>query len=234
MFGKVFGKIIFNRLYNFLLDEGLLNPNQSGLCSTNSCVNQSRTITLEIFDAFDCNLSLEAKSVFLDISKAFDKVRHQGSLYELKSMGFSGELYDLLYGQTSSWESVLARVFHVSIFGPLFSLIDINDLRNELKTNGKLFAKDTYLFTIIKDINGIINALNNYLCLISKSASTKKMLFNSDTSKPAQEVLLSKKESSNSSPLYVSIISSEKSVKSKTPWKLINESRISSNMFTVL
>ena len=45
---------------------------------------------------FDCNLSLEVRSVFLDKSKAFDKVWHQDLLYKLKSLGISGELYDLL------------------------------------------------------------------------------------------------------------------------------------------
>ena len=52
--------------------------------------------TYEIFEAFDCNPSLEVRSVFLNTSKAFDKVWHQGLLYNLKSMGISGELYDLL------------------------------------------------------------------------------------------------------------------------------------------
>ena len=31
MFGEMFEKVIFNRLYNFLLDERLLNPTQSAL-----------------------------------------------------------------------------------------------------------------------------------------------------------------------------------------------------------
>ena len=53
-------------------------------------------ITHEIFEAFDCIPSLEVMSVLLDISEAFDKVWHQGLLYKLKSMGISGELYNLL------------------------------------------------------------------------------------------------------------------------------------------
>ena len=96
IFGKIFEKIIFNRLYNFLLQKELLNPNQSGFGPSDSCVNQLIAITLEIFKAFDCNPSLEVRSVFLDISKAFDKVWHEGLLYQLKSMGISGELYNLL------------------------------------------------------------------------------------------------------------------------------------------
>ena len=117
--------IIFNKIYNFLLEEKLLNPNQSGFRPSNSCINQLLVITHEIFEAFDCNPSLEVRSVFLDISKAFDKVWHEGLLYKHKSMDVSGELYNLienylyllgrfqrvaLNGQTSSWKTVLAGV----------------------------------------------------------------------------------------------------------------------------
>ena len=39
IFGKNFEKIIFNRIYNFLLEGGLLNSNQSGFHPSDSCVN---------------------------------------------------------------------------------------------------------------------------------------------------------------------------------------------------
>ena len=162
IFGKIFEKIIFDRLYNFLSQEELLNPNQSGFRPSDSCVNQLIAIIHEIFEAFDCNPSLEVRSVFLDISKAFDKVWHEGLLYKLKSMGVSGKLYNLLEnylsdrfqrvllnGQTSSWRPVLAGVPQGSILGPLLFLIYINDLPNELKSNANLFADDTSLFTIV-------------------------------------------------------------------------------------
>ena len=123
VFGKIFEKIIFNKIYNYLSKENLLNPNQSGFRPSDSCINQLITITHEIFEAFDCNPSLEVSSIFLDISKAFDKVRHEGLIYKIKSMGISGELLNLLEnylsdryqrvvlnGQTSSWTPVLAGV----------------------------------------------------------------------------------------------------------------------------
>ena len=44
IFGKMFEKIIFNRIYNFLLEEELLNPNQSGFCPSDSCVNQLKQL----------------------------------------------------------------------------------------------------------------------------------------------------------------------------------------------
>ena len=73
IFGKMFEKIIFET-YHFLLEERPLNPNQSGSRPSDSCINQLLTITYEIFEAFDCHPTLEVRSVFLDISKAFGKV----------------------------------------------------------------------------------------------------------------------------------------------------------------
>ena len=87
IFGKIFEKIIFNKIYHFLLEERLLNPNQSGFRQSDSCINQLLAITHEIFEAFDCNPTLEVRSVFLDISKAFDKVWHEGLLFKVRSMG---------------------------------------------------------------------------------------------------------------------------------------------------
>ena len=96
IFGKIFEKIIFNRIYNFLSEKNLLNHNQSSFRPSDSCVNQLLSITHEIFQAFDCNPTLEVRSVFLDISNAFGKVWHEGLLYKLKSIGISGELHKLL------------------------------------------------------------------------------------------------------------------------------------------
>ena len=92
IFGKIFEKILFN----FLLKEELLNPNQSGFRLSDSCVNHLLAITHEIFEALDCNPPLETRSVFIDISKAFDKIWQEGLLYKLKSVGTSGEFYNLL------------------------------------------------------------------------------------------------------------------------------------------
>ena len=213
IFGKTFEAIIFDRLYNFSSQEELLNLNQSGFRPSDSCINQVIAITHEIFEAFDCNPSLEVRSVFLDISKAFDKVWHEGLLYKLKSMGVSGELYHLvenylsyrfqrvlLNGQTSSWRPVLAGVLQGSILGPLLFLIYINDLPNELKSNAKLFSDDMSLFTIVKDKSETANILNNDLSEISKWAYNWKMLFNPDPSKPAQEVVFSRKKKEQSNP----------------------------------
>ena len=127
-------------------------------------------------------------------------------------MGISGELYNLLEnylsdrfqrillnGQASSWRPVLAGVPQGSILGPLLFLIYINDLPDELKSNAKLLADDTSLFTVVKDKTESANILSNDLLEISKWAYNWKILFNPDPCKPAQEVVFSRKKKTKSS-----------------------------------
>ena len=76
--------------------------------------------------------------MFLDISKAFDRVWHNGLLFKLKQNGVNENLVQLiksflsgrfqrvlLNGQTSDWETVQAVVPQGSMLGLLFFLIYI-------------------------------------------------------------------------------------------------------------
>ena len=179
IFGKIFQKVVFNRIYNFFSNGRLLTPKQFGLRTF--CINQLFAITHEIFESFDCNPSLEVRSDFLDICKAFNKVLEKCSIYKLKSMGISGKLYKLsencllrrfqrviLNGKISSWRPILASDPENSVLEPLLFLVYNNDLPNGLKTNAEVFADDSSLFTTVKDKNKAANAFDNDLSLISK------------------------------------------------------------------
>jgi hypothetical protein len=85
---KICEKIVFFRLYNFLLDIKFLNPFQSGFRPGDSTVNQLIFITHKIYDALE--QGKEVRMVFLDISKAFDKVWHRGLLLKLEQLGVRG------------------------------------------------------------------------------------------------------------------------------------------------
>ena len=134
------------------------------------------------------------------------QVCHEGLHFKLTSMGVSGKLYNLLgnylsdrfqrvilNGQTSLWTPIVAGVPQNSIPGLLMFLVYINDLLNQLKSSVKLLADSTSLFTVVKDKNKSANIFSNDLLLISKWAYNRKMFFNPDSSKPAQEVPFSRK-----------------------------------------
>ena len=63
-------------MFEFFIRNDLISQNQSGFKSGDSCMNQLLAITHEIYKSFDASINVRA--VFLDISKAFDKVWHQG------------------------------------------------------------------------------------------------------------------------------------------------------------
>ena len=162
--GKIFEKIIYNSLFRYLENNNLLNGNQLGFRPGDSCVQQLLSISHEIYKAFDANPSLEVRGVFLDLSKAFNKVWHGGLIYKLKRLGICGKYYGLIHsfindrhqrvvlnGQCSNWSKLKAGVLQGSILGPLLFLVYINDLPEGLTTNAKLFTDDMSLFSVVHD-----------------------------------------------------------------------------------
>ena len=77
--------------------------------------------------------------------------------------------------------------------GPLFFLIYINDLSDNLITNPNLFADGTSLFSIVHGPTLTANDLNNDFAKIKDWAYQWKMSFNPDLFKQAQGVLFSGK-----------------------------------------
>ena len=145
--------------------------------------------------------------MFLDISKAFDKVWHDGLIFKLRQNGVNGGLLSLfenylqnrqqrvvINGAYSEYLPIESGVPQGSVLGPLFFLIYINDLEKNIKSNVKFFADDTMLFSKVKDPNVSAAELNYDLDLICQWAYQWKMQFNPDTTKQATEVIFSCKK----------------------------------------
>ena len=80
-----------------------------------------------------------------------------------------------------------------SILGPLLFLVYINDLPDGLKSNVRIFADDTSLFSVVLDPHSSSDVLNFDLTLIKSWAHQWKMSFNPDPSKQAVQLIFSRK-----------------------------------------
>ena len=78
--GKIFERILYNPLLLYLESNKLLTPHQLGFRPNDSCIYQRLSIAHSIYADFDHNPSLEVRGNFLDNSKAFDNVWHEGLL----------------------------------------------------------------------------------------------------------------------------------------------------------
>ena len=156
--------------------------------------------------SFDANPSKEVRAVFLDISKAFDKVWHEGLVFKLKCNGIQGDVLNLLTdflndrcqrtllnGKISDWAHVEAGVPQGSVLGPLLFLIYINDITVNIKSNIRIFADDVSLFKVVDDITISYEDLQHDLNLISQWAEQWRLRFNPDLTKQAVEVIFSTK-----------------------------------------
>ena len=204
IFAKFFERLLFNSLFfhfmkiNHLLSVSLVFYH----------VIRVLSIVHEIRSSFDS--SLEVRAVFLDISKAFDKVWDPGLLFKLKSYGIEGNLLKLLEnclhigkqrfvlnGQCSSWKNILSGVPQGSVLGPLLFLIYINDLPNGIYLLCKIFADDTSIFSKVDNEHLSQTNLNNDLRNITEWAFQWKMQFNPSPNKQANEVYFTRKTTSH-------------------------------------
>lgn len=153
---KIMETLLRNFISKHLIDNEIIKLSQHGFSPGRSC----QTNLLEFLDKI---LSILDKGdpvdiLYLDFSRAFDKVPHKKLLKKLESCGVSGKLkrwieewltgrkqWVEINGEKSNIGDVISGVPQGSVLGPLLFVIYINDLDDAISfsTILKKFADDT-------------------------------------------------------------------------------------------
>ena len=178
-----------------------MTTNQSGFRSGDSTSNQLVELVNDIHNSLDNRH--EVRAVFLDISKAFDKVWHEGLLFKLKQTGVTGNVINclenylknreqrvVLNGSSSDFYIIESVVPQSSVLCSLLFLIYINDLGIGIKYK-IIFCADDMIYSIASNPLRIASDLNHDLRTTNKWAHQWKMTSNPEPNKQAVELLLS-------------------------------------------
>lgn len=161
---KLLEHILYSHLVTFLETNSFFSPYQHGFRKTFSCETPLLCFTHNlntILDRGSC-----ADCLFLDFSKAFDKVCHKSLLVKLSQLNIDSNTflwieqfllnrsqYVTCNDQESSPSPVHSGVPQGSVLGPLLFLIYIIDLPDCVSYSINLFADDCVIFREIFNDN---------------------------------------------------------------------------------
>jgi len=187
---KVFEKCIYSRLMNFIKSNNILSRHQFGF-QHNSCTSDA---ILEYLDGIYRGLNYKQSiiSVFLDLSKAFDTVRHDILEQKLHHLGVRGlalnwfrsyltnrQQYVSIDNCNSNCSVMRTGVPQGSVLGPVLFLLYINDMSKcSDKLNFVHFADDTTVFCSGDGIIDVASNVNRELSFVSEWLKANRLSLN--------------------------------------------------------
>ena len=188
---KIFERVIRKQVTQFLTERGYLNSSQHGFREGRSCMSALLSVyddLMLMFTESSCSVDM----IYLDFSKAFDKVDHGVLLHKLRDMGIAGNLgiwfhsflsnryhFVRLPGGSSAASPVISGLAQGTVLGTLLFLILMSDIDiGVLNAKVVSFADDTRLYSKISYVEDC-DSLQSDLNCVYDWAKTNNMVFNS-------------------------------------------------------
>ena len=172
---KLFEKLVFNQLYQYMKENGLFTCDQSGFLRLHSTLTCLLKMSDDWYNGLD--LGKLVGLVFIDLKKAFDTVDHdilcnklelygvqQRELSWFRSYLSNRKQFCRVNGVDSDVGDLEVAVPQGSCLGPLLFLIYINDLPQAVQASSvTMYAGDTSLCHQSHDLTRLNEAINSDL-----------------------------------------------------------------------
>ena len=189
-FSKVFEKIMYTHLLDFIEQNKIIYKHQYGFRQKHSTQHAIITLVDRITNSLDKGDIVI--SIFLDLKKAFDTVDHPTLLNKLYAYGIRGNAFNwvksylsersqyVVYdSKQSKTQTVQCGVPQGSILGPLLFIIYMNDICNASELLFSiLYADDTSVQISGNDITYLVSSMNAELELLSRWFKANKLSLN--------------------------------------------------------